>query len=87
MKPDKIHLSIDELYLHGFAPADRFRIGEALRVEMTRLFNEQGIPSGLTAQSSTAFLDGGSFEVTPASRPELIGTQIAHMMYSKLQQE
>ena len=31
MKPQNVELHIEELVLHGFAPGDRHRIGEAVR--------------------------------------------------------
>ena len=41
--PVKIEVSIDELVLYGFAPADRIRIREAVTTELARLFTEYGI--------------------------------------------
>jgi hypothetical protein len=43
--PVRIEVSIDELVLHGFAPADRIRIREAVTTELARLFTEHGFTS------------------------------------------
>ena len=41
MESANLNLHIEELVLHGFAPGDRYRIGEAVQQELTRLFAEQ----------------------------------------------
>ena len=43
----RIELHIEELVLHGFAPADRYRIGDTVQRELTRLLAEQGMPASL----------------------------------------
>jgi hypothetical protein len=83
LKPD-IELHIKELVLHGFAPGDRYRIGDAMERELARLFTEQGTSSPLAQGSETQRLDGGSFEVKPGSRAEAIGVQVAQAVYGGL---
>ena len=36
--------------LHGFAPGDRYRIGDAVERELARLFAEQGVPPSLAQE-------------------------------------
>src|SRR3712207_3298477 len=63
MTPVNIELHIEELVLHGFAPGDRYRIGEAVQRELARLFAEQGVPPSLVGGGEVAHLDGGSFAI------------------------
>ena len=60
-RPHPVELHIDELVLHGFAPGDRYPIGDAVEHELTRLFAEQGIPRSLTVNIERARRDGGDF--------------------------
>jgi hypothetical protein len=47
-RPD-VSVHIDELILRGVAPAERHRIGEAVRLELTRLIAERGLPASTHA--------------------------------------
>jgi hypothetical protein len=79
-----IHLHIEELVLHGFPSDDRHRIGEAVQRELTRLFTEQQLPPGLTKSTEIDRLNGGTFQMTGAPRPESTGTQIARTVFGEL---
>jgi hypothetical protein len=79
-----IELHIEELVLSGFAPGDRYRIGEAVEHELTRLLDEQGTPPSLAQRSDIARLDGGAFEVTTGSGAEAIGVQVGQAVYGGL---
>lgn len=79
----KVDLHIEELVLHGFAPGDRYRIGDALERELDRLFTEQGVPPS-PRSSELAYLDGGAFEVEPGSGAEEIGVRVARAVYGGL---
>ena len=81
---NNIELHIEELILHGFAPGDRYRIGDAVERELTRLFVEQGVPLSLTQGREVAHLDGGAFKVTSGSKPEVIGAHVAQAVYGGL---
>jgi hypothetical protein len=83
VKPD-IDLQIEELVLHGFAPGDRYRIGEAVEHELARLFDEQGVPPSLVRGSGIERLDGGAFEVAHGSKSEVVGAQAARAIYGGL---
>ncbi len=82
-----IQLQIEELVLHGFAPGDRYRIGEAVERELARLFAEQGVPSSLLASLEVASLDGGAFQVAPGARADAIGAQVAQSVYGGVSHE
>jgi len=84
MKPKNIELNIDELVLHGFAPGDRYRIGEAVEQELTRLLADRGVPQSLERGGEIANMDGGAIEVTTGSRAEAIGAQVARAVYGGL---
>ena len=81
MKPPNIELHIEELVLHGFKPADRAAIGQAVQRELTRLFTEGGLHSSLHQEHQLSRLDGGTFTVKQGSNPAAIGAQIAQQVY------
>jgi hypothetical protein len=87
MKMDQQHsvqLHIEELVLHGFESAMRYRIGESVEHELTRLFNEQGVPTSITYDSETAHLDGGRLQVDRDSTAREIGARVAQAIYGGL---
>jgi hypothetical protein len=81
-----IELHIEELVLHGFAPGDRYEIGAAVERELARLFAEQGLPTSLSGGGDFARFNGGSFNVTPGSQAEAIGTRVAQSVYGGIKQ-
>jgi hypothetical protein len=80
MRPN-IELHIEELVLHGFAPGDRHRIGEAVRRELARLLAEQGVPPGLSRGGEVTRQDGGSFRSEAGGKPEATGTGVGQAVY------
>jgi hypothetical protein len=80
-----IELHIEQLTLHGFAPADRDRIGAAIQAELARLIAERGAPSSLLTGGAVERLDGGAFQLAPGARPESIGGQVASAVYGRLE--
>lgn len=81
--PRSVELHIEELVLHGFAPGDRYRIGEAVERELFRLMTERGVPPSL-AGGDASILDAGEFIVERNSAPEEIGLQVARAVYGGL---
>lgn len=79
-----IQLHIDELVLHGFAPADRLQIADAVQAELTRLFAEQGASSALRQGGEAGRLQAEPISVTPAMPAGAIGTQVARSVYGSL---
>jgi len=79
----KIELHINELIMHGFAPEDRYRIGEAVEKELANLLTERGMPpqeNGL----EIAGLNVGDISIAKGARPEAIGAQVARAVYGGL---
>ena len=79
-----IEIHIDELVLYGFAPADRWRISQAIEHELTRLFAEQGLPPTLSMGGELARIDGGTFHVATGTAAEGLGAQVAQAVYGGL---
>jgi hypothetical protein len=86
MKPVNLELHVEELVLHGFAPGDRYRIGEALERTLTQLFVEQGVSASVARDGEIEQLDAGAFEVSSGSRPEVIGAELALIVYGGLRE-
>jgi hypothetical protein len=81
-----IHLHIEELVLHGFAPGDRHRIGDAMQRELARLLTEKQTPPGLTKNTAMDRLNGGTFHMTGNAKPEATGAQVARAVFGGLKQ-
>ncbi|MEO8108829.1 MAG: hypothetical protein ABI594_02300 [Ginsengibacter sp.] len=86
VKPN-IEINIGELVLHGFSPADKFRIGQAVEQHLTSLFIEQGVPSSLQKNNDQLSLKGGSFQLSENDSAGSIGNQIAGTVYSGFKPE
>ena len=84
MKPKNIELNIEELVLHGFAPGDRHRIGEAVERELIRLLADRGVPQSLERGREIGHVDGGAFEVASNSKAQVVGAQVAKAVYGGL---
>jgi len=84
MMTKNVELNIEELVLRGFAPGDRYRIGEAVEQELTRLLADRGVPQSLADGGEIASVDGGAFEVAPGARAEVVGAQVAKAVYGGL---
>ena len=84
MTPPDLELHIEELVLHGFAPEDRDRLGEALRQELTRLLAERGVPPSFTQRRDVKRLDAGAFAAAPGATPEVLGYQVARAIHGGL---
>jgi hypothetical protein len=77
-----VELRIDELVLHGFAPDDRYEIGDTVERELTRLLGKQGVPSLLRSENARDEIRGATFN----AKPRVIGQQIAQALYQGLSQ-
>lgn len=79
-----VTIEIDELVLHGFAAGDRYRIGEAVQVELARIIAERGLPGLGRGSAEAARLDGGTFAV-PAEMPATaVAAGIAAAVYRSM---
>jgi hypothetical protein len=70
-------LHIEELVLHGFEPADRHRIADALGAELERLLGAGPGPFVGKGVQGADVVDAGSVAVAPGPRPENIATPVA----------
>ena len=77
-----VELHIEELVLHGFDPANRYAIGDALERELTRLSSEQ--PLAATQDIEIAHLNGGVIDMGPGNSAEATGIQLARAIYGGL---
>jgi len=82
---NNIELHIEELILHGIAPGDTFRIGQAVQAELTRLLQMHGLPESLSAEAEFGDLSVGQFNVAENARPNAVGNQIAGSVFKGLQ--
>jgi len=71
-------LHIHELVLHGFSAQGRHAVGDAVQAELVRLLNTK-LPEFVKTSSGT--IDGGTFNVTPNTKPNAIGKLIANAVY------
>jgi hypothetical protein len=76
-----VHLHIEEVVLHGFAPGDRRAIQETMQTELTTLLAERGLPKALTQSGERTRLDAGEFQLAAQVRAEVAGRQIARALY------
>lgn len=81
MKPMNVELHIEELVLHGFAPGDRYRIGEAVERELQRLLTEQDAPHLFGGDVGLTQIDAGTFNLEPSAKSDAIGAQVAQAIY------
>lgn len=76
-----VTLHINELVLHGFPLQIRHAVGDATQSELTRLLTSTGLPEFVQTRSNSDAIDGGSFNLTPATRPHAVGSLIANAVY------
>jgi hypothetical protein len=83
VKEAVVEISIDELILEGFAPSERYRIGEAVQRELERLFLESTRASELLPSGAHDAVEAGAFPMN-SSRGDVIGAQIAQSVFTGL---
>lgn len=72
---------IDELVLHGFPLKTRHAVSEATQMELTRLLTSSGLPEFIKNPLHSDRLEGGNFNVSSTTRPQVIGSLIANAVY------
>jgi hypothetical protein len=82
-KPN-IDLQIDRLVLHGFSHREAGAIGKALELELARLFEQEGLPSGLSSGGSIPLLKGSRLKIPTRAKAVRIGKEIANSLYAGL---
>lgn len=83
----RIEVRIEELVLHGFAPADSHRIARAVRRELAKQLRQSGMPESTRNPSALACIDGGAFHVPAGAAPWTIGARIGASIYQGLQRQ
>jgi hypothetical protein len=79
MNPREIEVNIEELVLHGVAPGDRWRIGDALERELRGLLAAKGVPR--LWLSSPERIAAGTICSASLTRPAQAGAEIAGAAY------
>jgi len=77
-----ITVHIEELTLSGFAPADRYRILDAVAVELERLIAAS--PESFTRDAAIDKVDGGAFDLRRGAAPRAVGEGIARSVHGGL---
>jgi hypothetical protein len=79
----RVEILIDELVLHGFSPADRHAIGNALTLELQQLV-ATGHAGELTGLKDMSSIRAGNISIKQDTKPTMIGTQIAGAVHGSL---
>ncbi len=79
MNPREIEVHIEELVLHGFAPGDRWRIGDVLESELRGLLMEKGLP--VAWHQSPEKIEAGPLRAASLTKPSRAGRQIARTIW------
>lgn len=81
MKPRRITLHIEELVLHGVAPAARHIVAEAMQRELEQLLAVQGVPATLTSAAEVERIDAGTLSSATGAGPEGLGASAARAVF------
>lgn len=81
----QIELNISELVFHGFAPAEAYRIKDAMERELNRLFSTQGVSKQFSHNLDLPLLNLGKVQSKGLS-PESMGAQLANTVFEGLTQ-
>ena len=79
-----IELNIEQLVLHGFDPADRIRIANAIQEELTALFTTQGVSNFLSQGSDLPILSGGTFQTPISATASSLGIEVAGSVFKSM---
>ena len=79
MKPREIDVHIEELVLHGFEPANRWLIADALEQELRGLLIAKGVPSQWL--SSPERIEAARINSASLTKPSQAGADIARAAY------
>jgi len=79
----RIELSIDELVVHGAAPAEGDHIAGALARELTRLLSAP-TPGRFATGGDVARLDAGAVSLAPGADAAALGGQVARVLFGAL---
>jgi hypothetical protein len=76
----RIELVIDELVLHGFEPAQRHGVADAMQLELARLLTVQPDAFRDATSLEMSHVSGASVSVDAGARPAQIGAGVARSL-------
>lgn len=79
--PRRIEIHIEELVLHGVAPADRRAVGDALQRELETLVARHGVAALLSRPDGSAPHSPGPITLAPGARPAALGAEVARTLH------
>lgn len=80
----KVEVLIDEVVLHGFSPADRYFIGDALSLEIERRLTEAGQQPFLRQAANRPLINAGRIALPPNAKPAWVGAQVGQAVFGSL---
>lgn len=80
----QLDLNIDELFLDGFELGDRFAIRTSIEQELSRLFQEQGVPGSVRNNGAIPRINAGDVRIESGATPAVIGSSVANAVYGGL---
>lgn len=80
--PRSIEVHIEELVLHGFSPADRRPIADAIERELSSLLAREGLPAEQSFEIGR--VNGGTFRIGEKQRAGSAGKGVARAIYGGL---
>jgi hypothetical protein len=81
VSPARIEIHIEELVLHGVAPADRRAVGDALQRELETLVARHGVPALLSRPEGVAQQSARPIMLTQGASPAALGADVARTIH------
>lgn len=81
LNPRRIEIQIDELVLHGVAPAERHAVAAALQRELEGLVSRHGVDALLSRPEGLGQQSAAPITLAPGARPAQLGAQIARTVH------
>ena len=82
--PAGFEIDIEELVLHGFRPADRYAIAEAVERELAFLLARESSPRLSRKEGHIERFNAGTFHVAADAPGRVVGDEVAHALYKSL---
>jgi len=84
MNPQRVVITIDSLSFSGLGARDGHRVGQALQLELTRLVQERGMPSGIQVGCDIPVLQLAPLSSAMRRAPESLGRALASSIYDSM---
>ncbi len=82
--PPRVQVEIGELLLTGFAPAERYVIGDAFLQELEQALTEAEALRLFPQSADLPSLNAGRITLSPQPRPASVGAQAARAVFGGL---